>query len=453
MASTDTIVEYVSRIVQKIFDYVSNKMDYESFSLMSSSVPKVDTWVSDTRQFIQRYHANKMVHDIHAYDAVRDLEDRAYELLSTFRRDKGAASVGAIIRPLANELSKIRAVMQQEGVGQHKMRQPPLMISFAGASQIGKSRLLRPFVAALLGIVTDPIRFEEIKRDFDSHVYSRQPEHEFWDGYHGQMVCFLDEKDLVKESLLVAGNASTDIIRMGNIFPNVLHMAGIEQKGNVYFRSKIVLCTSNVENSMEGAQQSVRFPEAVTNRFHFEIVVRVAREFALEEDLSLPQEHWRLDHSKLPLSGEFEPRVHEYIILKRVRDVSRPNEVILEKSRVLNFEELLIECAKKFRELERIAGKVLTDDVRSFEYGSKIRNKVMKAQMDEDQTPFFDAYDKPLSEGNFAEFNILIDALDSVKDPEMAYRAYYSLKEDERNVYGFGRFKRSEGRWGAFLEV
>ena len=250
------------------------------------------------------------------------------------------------------------------------------------------------------------------------------------------MVCFLDEKDLVKESLLVAGNASTDIIRMGNVFPNVLHMAGIEQKGNVYFRSKIVLCTSNVENSMEGAQQSVRFPEAVTNRFHFEIVVRVAREFALEEDLSLPQEHWRLDHSKLPLSGVFEPRVHEYIILKRVRDVSRPNEVILEKSRVLNFEELLIECAKKFRELERIAGKVLTDDVRSFEYGSKIRNKVMKAQMDEDQTPFLDAYDKPLSEGNFAEFNILIDALDSVKDPEMAYRAYYSLKEDERNVSG-----------------
>lgn len=371
----ESCVSFVTRIIQRMVDYACHMTGYGSFNLVTTLVPQVDDWIAETRQLLSRMNQSGAKHDVALYEALMRQEDRAYDLVSKYSFDRKNMPINSFMRPLMNEVTRARIFLQQSGVGQHKLRQGPLVLSFAGSSQIGKSKMLRSFVAELLAIVLDGQELREAMNDLDSCVYARQPEHKFWDGYLGQLVCFFDEKDLVAEHLLEPENANTDLIRAGNIFPNVLHMAGIEQKGNTYFRSKVIVCTTNVPTSLEGAMKAVRHPDAVVNRIHFEIATRVRREYAKEEDLIHPQEFWRLDKTKLPLDGSFKPDTHDYILLeKKSNDLQRGSYNLCE-TEVLTREQLLERCVYKYRALEREAKQAPYDDKEAFQRGLKLREK------------------------------------------------------------------------------
>ena len=391
----EEVVQFVLRLLQKMLDYVATQFGYKSFTLMGSMIPRVDAWLDDTRNFLTDFGAGKKGKDMKTFDEVLALEDRAYELLAQYARDR-RSGVGPVIRPLSNELSRIRYYMQQLGVGQHKMRQAPVIISLSGESQIGKSRSLRPLVASLLAMVLTPEELAKVREDFDSHVYSRQPEHEFWDGYCGQLVCFYDEKDLAHPNLLSATNASTDFIRIGNVFPNVLHMASLEQKGNTYFRSKIVIATTNVDTAIAGAKDSVRYPAAVANRIHFECSVRVKREFATAESLANPDSrYWCLDKSKLKGEG-FQWGIHDIVMIDRKAHPEAPGFVTYEPGETIEVDELLRRAARKYKQLAEEAAYVSIDDAKAFARGSVLKEldaafehgkKVGEAQMMGDYMP------------------------------------------------------------------
>ena len=374
----DSIVPFVGKVLQRIFDFICIKAGFDSLSVFRTNVARVDEWVSDTRKFVIEFGQHKMLHDNALVDRVVMLENKAYEILSQFRNDRSASGVFAVVRPLSNELSRIRVALQSEGVGLHKMRQAPVMVSLAGASQIGKTRELRPLVAALLMMVTDSEEERlRIKQDLDSEVWSYQPEMVYADGYHGQKVCFIDEKDLVPRALLSADNASAAMIRMGGVFAYPLHMAGVEQKGNVYFRSTIVIATTNIENSYDAAEGAVRFPEAVTNRFHFEVVVRVKEKYRMDEDATLPQSKWRLDKAKLSSDGRFVLDAHDYYILKRRRDPCVPDNINLVETGPISYIELLRLIAAKHNDLKREAATLIDDDRDAFILGERLRDDDM----------------------------------------------------------------------------
>jgi len=235
VSGTENTVNLVVRIAQRIIDYASQMMGFESFSLVSTYVPKVDEWIADCRRVLSDIHKSRNCHTKEMYEELLKLEMRAYDIQSKYRADKTSFGIANMVRPILGEVSKVRIMFEQEGVGISKIKQAAAITVLSGGSQIGKSRELRPFTAALLAMVLEPEQLEHCKKDLDSHVYSYQPEVSYADGYCGQTVCFMDEFDLVHETLLQANNASTMLIRSGNVFPNMLNMAGLEQKGNVFF--------------------------------------------------------------------------------------------------------------------------------------------------------------------------------------------------------------------------
>lgn len=56
------------------------------------------------------------------------------------------------------------------------------------------------------------------------------------------------------------------------MFPYVLHMADLASKGNVYFKSKVILLTSN-RFTMDVGRLLVE-PLALERRFHFNLEMR-----------------------------------------------------------------------------------------------------------------------------------------------------------------------------------
>jgi len=126
----ENVVELVVRLTQRLLDYASQTFGYESYTLMSTFIPKVDQWVSETRAMINELTSGKLHHDLATFEKVSNLEDRAYELLSLYASKSSSSNVGAIIRPLSNELSKMRTMLQTEGIGMDKLRQAALMVFF-----------------------------------------------------------------------------------------------------------------------------------------------------------------------------------------------------------------------------------------------------------------------------------------------------------------------------------
>lgn len=386
---TETVVNTVVRITQKILDYASLYIGFNSFNLVTSYVPQVDSWIKDTRNAINGVHQNKFGHNIAMYDRLVSLEDKAYELLSKYGNDRKAFGVASMIRPVLGELQRVRIFLEMEGVGQAKTRQAPVIVNFSGGSQIGKSRLMRPFICSLLAMVLPPDQLEEVMKDLDSHVYTAQTELKYDDGYCGQTVCFMDEKDLPHPDHLTAENGNSRLVRWGNVFPAMMHMAGIEQKGSVYFRSKIIICTTNVEETMTAAADSVKYPEAVANRVHFDIATRLKREFATEETKDMDPRYYELDKSKVPSNGRFEKDVHNYILLGRRHLKGSPGQKEYYEKEIVDYDELLRRVAEVYKQKEIESLQTPADDLRAFDHGAKLR---MRAQMD-DVFPTGDFYD------------------------------------------------------------
>lgn len=377
---TETIVNSIVRITQKILDYASLYIGFESFNLVTSYIPQVDSWIKDTRNAINGIHKSKFGHTIAMYDGLVALEDRAFELLSKYGNDRKAFGVSSMIRPVLGELQRVRLFLEVEGVGQAKTRQAPVIVNFSGGSQIGKSRMMRPFVCSLLAMVLPPDQLELAMKDVDSQVYSAQPELKYDDGYCGQIVCFLDEKDLVHTDLLTAENANSRLVRWGNVFPAMMHMAGIEQKGSVYFRSKFIICTTNIEKTMTAAEDSVKYPEAVANRIHFDIAVRVKQEYATPETQKLESKYYELDKSKMPPGGRFERDIHDYVLLGRRHIEGVPGQKEYYDKETIGYDELLRRVAEVYKTKEMESQQTPADDLRAFDHGVKLR---MQAEMDD----------------------------------------------------------------------
>lgn len=188
-------------------------------------------------------------------------------------------------------------------------RMEPFTVLLRGDTGIGKSWATCPLLINLLGNVLPAEMLPDLGRNWKGMIYVRQHEHKYWDGYAGQFVCVLDDYGQVRDVVGVSDNEHMDVIRCSNAFPNMLHMAGIEQKGNTLFKSKIFFGTTNMQNFNI---QSLEMPAAVERRWDFIVDTCVKSEFAI--DPSVAPMLRKLDRSKIAtVDGEpFRPEIYEF---------------------------------------------------------------------------------------------------------------------------------------------
>lgn len=376
----------ITSILQKVLDIGATKFGFNSFTILSTCVPEVDNFTERVKKFLEDYAMKRILNNIDTYKNCSRLEDEAFLLLSRYGNNRNLNGVNQVIRAFSNKLSKLRVELEMAGVCARKTRTPPLILVFSGGSQIGKSTLIRNFVYALLGAVLPEADLPRLKTDFDSFLYARQPEHEFWDGYFGQMVCIFDELHLVNNKLLSSNNAMTDLIRCGNEFPNSLYMAGLEQKGNTYFRSEIIVCTTNTVDQQKAAQHAVSYPEAVVNRFHFDLKTCVSQEYATAETVNaIDPMNRKLDMSKLPRDGSYCWDTLEFVRQIRVPIEEAPGRFEYANDGVYNLKSLLAACVRKMRSLSKKAAKIPQNDFVAGNIGAAIRQE-FESQMGAEQS-------------------------------------------------------------------
>lgn len=371
---TDALLAIVN-FIQHILNLAAEKFGWSSFSMIVSTIEEVDSWASSSRDFLKAYGAGERPVTRETYDEIQRLLDQSLDLQSKFGRNRDTAHVCTIIRSVSTMLQKISKEMEEYGVGSKKTRPVPLVILFTGESQIGKSEMIRPLMKALLAAVLPDHELARVMNDLDSLMYARVVENKYWDGYFGQPVLIMDEAHLVPRPLATAENANSELVRCANTFQYMLHMAGIEQKGRSFFRSSIIVATTNLPDAYEGAKDFVSYPEAVSNRFQFQVLVSVKDEYATPASLLRgDRRHYKLDMSKLPASGEFCWDVHNFTILERVVDGCAPTTVKYEPgSTTYTMREFLAVLIGKYKELQHKAEYISTNERNAYEIGLKLR--------------------------------------------------------------------------------
>nr|ULF99825.1 MAG: hypothetical protein 1 [Aparavirus sp.] len=173
-------------------------------------------------------------------------------------------------------LTELFKKCETSGAFGNKPRISPLVVWLFGNSGVGKSGVTWPLAIDLNNVVLGAAPESE-KVNFTKHVYFRNVEQEFWDGYQGQNVVVYDDFGQLKDAQGTPNVEFFEIIRTANISPYPLHMAHLEEKRKAKFVSKVAILTSN-ESVLNIS--SLTHPDAVNRRIDIKAEVCVVPQFA-----------------------------------------------------------------------------------------------------------------------------------------------------------------------------
>jgi hypothetical protein len=158
-------------------------------------------------------------------------------------------------------------------------RMEPLLMGLIGAPGIGKSKLTVAMAAALLklgGILPEDADINDVA----AQMFQKGPS-KFWAGYCGQAILITDDAFQEKSTVAMKENDYYMLIRAISCWSMPLDMADLESKGRIFFNSKAVILSTNLESIAAEAANLVTCVEAVARRLRNSVKLFLKPEYAL----------------------------------------------------------------------------------------------------------------------------------------------------------------------------
>jgi hypothetical protein len=207
---------------------------------------------------------------VQACDRILNLETRMFDYKRRHTRRTTSDRVCVVADDLDRKIREWVKAVHASGKARGRFRVPPLVVRFVGKSNCGKSSLT-PLIAAR--ILSGKIELPE-GASFSSQIYTRSTGNEFWGGYNHQPCVVYDDWG---QKVDTASNPCPDFMEMitaANSAPWNVPMADVESKARTYFRSSLVILSSNAK---QPAIKSVNTAEAVMRRIDIEVDVERVR--------------------------------------------------------------------------------------------------------------------------------------------------------------------------------
>nr|QJI52107.1 MAG: nonstructural polyprotein [Dicistroviridae sp.] len=227
-------------------------------------------WASEVEKYLELANRNEIKRDPATVLAASKLYPRGVRLIKECTQLKLSPANLNLIRSLLPATKQLADEAIKSGALKQALRPEPLIVWFCGKSGMGKTGMSYPFMMDMMRV------FGDIPADFQKNIYGRVPETEYWDGYTDQEYIIYDDAFQIKDNVLKPNPELFEIIRLGNAFPVMLHMASVEEKNNTFANPKCVLLTSNLDRIKT---ESLNSPEAVQRRIDFAYNVDIAEEY------------------------------------------------------------------------------------------------------------------------------------------------------------------------------
>lgn len=227
-------------------------------------------WASEVEKYLELANRNEIKRDPGTVLAASKLYPRGVRLIKECTQLKLSPANLNLIRSLLPATKQLADEAIKSGALKQALRPEPLIVWFCGKSGMGKTGMSYPFMMDMMRV------FGDIPTDFQKNIYGRVPETEYWDGYTDQEYIIYDDAFQIKDNVLKPNPELFEIIRLGNAFPVMLHMASVEEKNNTFANPKCVLLTSNLDRIKT---ESLNSPEAVQRRIDFAYNVDIAEDY------------------------------------------------------------------------------------------------------------------------------------------------------------------------------
>lgn len=303
------VAKFVIGFIEIVTNFVRTEiLNLNSISILEPENKELQNHSESVRNVMDLLHKDQLVLNVANAEKIYNLWCKGNDLIGRIPSNRENSSLRTAFNTLQNQLTKIKDIFEAAHLLNTGVRMVPYTILIRGPSGVGKSAATMPLTLAFLAIVLEESNIEEFLENHNAFFYSRQHEQVYWDGYRGQFVCVYDDFGQSRDVAGVPDNEFMNLIRSSNLFPNNLHMASILEKGNTYFRSSVVVCTTNMQHVRP---DSIIEPEAVQRRFNTVVDLLPPLEFCTPATLNSPG-LWgrRLDVSKV--NSGFDKRAVEF---------------------------------------------------------------------------------------------------------------------------------------------
>jgi hypothetical protein len=364
------VAKFVIGFIEIVTNYVRvDVLGQNSISILEPANKDLKKHADAVRDLMDALHKDKLTINVANADIVYTLWCQGNDLIGRIPGGHESTSLRASFTNLQNQLTKVKDVFESAHLLNTGVRMVPYTILIRGPSGVGKSAATIPLTNAFLALALEGARLEDFLDNHNQFYYSRQHEQGFWDGYRGQFVCVYDDFGQARD---IAGNPDNEFmnfIRSSNLFPNSLHMASLLEKGNTYFRSSLILATTNMTHMNP---ESIIEPEAVRRRFNTVVDLVPPIEYCTPETRDSPN-IWgrRLDKSKL--IGGFDSNACQFYEFSY-----RDNQ---HTGRIFSFKEMVFEMVKVFRK-HRLEHVAYSSDVEKLKSEYVNMRDSFEAQMD-----------------------------------------------------------------------
>lgn len=250
---------------------------------------EVIDWSSELEELMEICNRHDIKKDIATLNRASRMYSRGIRLMkhcSAIKLNRANTDLIARLLPAAKLLADD---CMKSGAQKSKLRQEPTIVWFCGGSGAGKTGLSYPFIMDMMRT------FGPVPKTWQQDIYARFPETEYWDGYVDQEYILFDDAFQIKDSQLKPNPELFELVRLGNSFPYMLHMAAIEEKNNTFASPKLILLTSNLQ---EIRVESLNCSQAVTRRINFAFRVTTHPDYALKYTDKSGNECVRLNAAK-----------------------------------------------------------------------------------------------------------------------------------------------------------
>lgn len=311
-ASTEEMISDIVSMVESILNGLRlHVFGLDPVRLRKQHDPAIEDWLTDVQNLVNAQSKGELKINLVNGRRISGLLCRGRSLLTTLGSMKNSVPTANLLNSFLNTLAKLEVPFQAVNFVGQSTRVSPVILSLQGKSGVGKSRVMEPLMVAVLAGILPEVALDDFDKNHENYIYTRNKEQEFWDGYYGQEVVFIDDFGQMRTAATDGKGEAMEIIRTGNTFSFPLHMADLSMKGKTNFTSTVVALTTNV---LEFECHDLHEQEAFIRRITINVRVAPKEEFCIISGDRTDILNRRLDLEKVKakLGTGFKKEIYEF---------------------------------------------------------------------------------------------------------------------------------------------
>lgn len=272
MATIVGVHRILTDSIRELLPFVYEKITGKTWVLdqLKESLPKFTEFTTAVEDF-EKKHLKDLETDWSAQEKVVKLQTKYRNLMEDATRLRLQGSLAPLVQNYYRKVEGWMKRVNASGILLGGQRQEPVSILIFGKPGGGKSFMVNKLVR---DVGQESIPWGTIPDEtIQNHIYTRNPQEQYWSGYRGQFCTLYDDFGQVSDT---EGNPDPEFMEMIQAVgdnPYKIPMADIEEKNRGYFRSRLIIATTNLERISSTVVKSIRSPSALLRRFDMQVEV------------------------------------------------------------------------------------------------------------------------------------------------------------------------------------